>query len=286
MPVYQIGWAIHQEKRGKEFRNILIAPPGHDLIEFDAAGQEFRWMAIQTGDETMLSLCAEGEDPHSYMGAAISHDDYREIQLASASDDEQSNFVVHAKHTRKLGKFANLSAQYRAGAKKLCAKARVEYDLPMELDEAKHIRYTYLKTYKGVERYWNSQIALGRKQGFAETLAGRRVQVEGDWHGPLKWSMESTMINFPVQGTGGDQKYLALSVLSSYLAKHGIKFLFDLHDGIYFLCPKDKTQRACVEMKKILDHLPYEKAWGFTPSIPMPWDCKVGPSWGLLKGVK
>lgn len=63
-----IGWAVHQEKRGAPFRRILVPPPGYDLIEFDAAGQEFRWMAIKSGDPVMLHLCAPGEDPHSYMG--------------------------------------------------------------------------------------------------------------------------------------------------------------------------------------------------------------------------
>ncbi len=29
--------------------------------------------------------------------------------------------------------------------------------------------------------------------------------------------------------------------------------------------------------------IPYESVWRFKPPIPMPWDCKVGPSWGDLK---
>jgi DNA polymerase I-like protein with 3'-5' exonuclease and polymerase domains len=93
------------------------APPGYTLMEFDAAGQEFRWMAIMSGDETMLQLCQPGEDPHSYMGARIVGREYRELQAAAKTDDEQ------AFHDRFLGKFANLSCT-SASAPRSCAQPR------------------------------------------------------------------------------------------------------------------------------------------------------------------
>jgi len=64
-----VGIALHQWKRGKEYRRLIQPPPGCDLCEFDFMGQEFRWMAVASGDETMLGLCAPGEDAHAYMGA-------------------------------------------------------------------------------------------------------------------------------------------------------------------------------------------------------------------------
>jgi hypothetical protein len=548
---YQIGWAIQQEKRGAEYRNVLIAPEGYVLLEFDASGQEFRWMAIQSRDETMLALCAKGEDPHSYMGAAIYHEDYKNLQklvkagdkgashmrklgklsnlcmaegtliltdrgvccIEQVKDDDKvwdgEEFVSHAgvvcsglkdvisyagltatpEHrvlvngkweplkstahngweiepamgegwTRKCrsalrivggivsrsvsevrcslrestlrlwgrarsqppvlgdrtvhamqgvrdasascgsrsidlrdssgqaasetservvpalhqpegqvlsqlrgawdrvsvclgegwsglhqeassafnlssarhrprgqrwslrawksalgyaqaepsqplkawvydivdcgprhrfcanGKVVHNSLQYRTGAPRLMVKARVEYDLPMELPEAQRLWRTYRKTYPGVPVYWDVAVARVRRKGFAETLGGRRVQVVGDWTGSMAWSMEGTAINYPVQGTGGDQKYLALAVLKPYMVEHGIKFLLDLHDGIFVLCPQHKALKAAVEMNHILDNLPYKKAWGFTPPIPLVWDAKMGPAWGELKEVK
>lgn len=277
---YQIGWAIQQEKRGAEYRNILIAPEGYVLLEFDASGQEFRWMAIQSKDETMLSLCAIGEDPHSYMGAAIYHEDYKNLQKLVKANDKG------ASHKRKLGKLSNLSLQYRTGAPRLMVKARVEYDLPMELPEAQRLWRTYRKTYPGVPQYWDVAVARTRRKGYAETLGGRRVQVVGDWTGSTAWQMEGTAINYPIQGTGGDQKYLALAVLKPYLVQHGIKFVLDLHDGIYFYCPEHHARKAAADMKTILDHLPYKQAWDFTPPVPLPWDAKIGPSWGELKEVE
>ena len=278
--ILPVGFALHQEKRGPLYRSVLVAPPGHDLIEVDAAGQEFRWMAILSGDETMLGLCEPGEDPHSFMGAGIGHTDYRElIDLVKRHD-------YNAELLRKLGKLANLSLQYRTSAKKLRVKARVDYGLPMEMPEAEKIWATYHGKYKGVQKYWRAQILKGKKCGYAETLAGRRVAVEGDWTGSMGWSMESTMINYPIQGTGGEQKYLALAVCKNLLSQHDAHFAWDLHDGLYFFSPKHRTQKLLAEMKKRLDHLPYERAWGFSPPIPLPFDAKWGSSWGALKDWK
>jgi len=274
----QTGFALHQMKNGDDFRSVIRAPEGYTLIEFDAAGQEFRWMAIATGDETMLSLCEPGEDAHSFMGAQIAHADYHEmIRLAKVEGD------ADAKQSRKLGKVANLSLQYRTTAPKLRSVARVQYGLPMELPEAKHIRDTYLRSYPGVPTYWNRQIAQTRATGYVETFAGRRVQVQGAWDGPMGWKMGSTAINYRIQGTGADQKYLALSVLRNYLPRVDARFGWDLHDGIYLFVPDEHVERVTHEGKYLLDNLPYKKAWGFEPPVPLPWDCKRGKSWGKLK---
>lgn len=273
----QIGFALHQMKRGKDFRANIVAPPGYTLMEFDAAGQEFRWMAIASGDETMLELCQPGEDPHGFMGARIRHMDYRElVQKVHAGDKD-------AKDGRQLGKVANLSLQYRTSAKKLRVVARVQYNLPMELPEAEKIHRTYQQTYTKVPAYWRNQIALTKRLGYVETFAGRRVQVVGNWSGTQGWSMESTSLNYKIQGTGGDQKYLALSVLKPYITRIGAIFAWELHDGIYLYVPDAMVERAATEIPYLLANLPYKKAWGFTPPIPLPWDCKFGRNWGELK---
>jgi DNA polymerase I-like protein with 3'-5' exonuclease and polymerase domains len=271
------GFALHQEKRGAEFRKVVQAPPGYTIVEFDAAGQEFRWMAIASGDETMLQLCLPGEDPHSFMASRIVSRDYREFLAAIKAEE------THATEKRPLGKVANLSLQYRTSAPKLRTVARVQYDLPMELPEARLIHRTYQASYPGVPKYWDRQIAQTKRTGYVETFAGRRVQVVGQWDGPMGWSMGSTSINYRIQGTGADQKYLALSVIRPYLVKIGGYFAWDLHDGIYFYIPDASVDRAVQDMKFLLDNLPYRKAWGFDPPVPLPWDCKAGKTWGRLK---
>jgi DNA polymerase I-like protein with 3'-5' exonuclease and polymerase domains len=281
-----IGFALHQMKREKEFREIITVPEGFDLVEFDAAGQEFRWMAIASGDPTMLSLCMPGEDAHSYMGAQIVMQDYRELVAKVKAEDKAAG------QNRYLGKFANLSLQYRTSARKLRVKARTDYDIPLEMPEARRIHATYQRAYPGVPIYWERQIAIVQQLGYVETFGGNRVRVEGDWNGQWGWSMGSTAINTRIQGTGADQKHLAIAVIKHPLQQAGGRMLFDLHDGLYLAIPSAIREKTVIELKRLLDNLPYKQAWGFTPPIPMPWDCKVGRggtpecAWGRMKEVK
>ena len=272
-----IGWALHQEKRGRDFRAVVTAPVGYDIVEFDAAGQEFRWMALATQDPVMMQLCQPGEDPHSFMGSRIDHSDYQAFMAFIAADDKAW------KPKRQLGKVANLSLQYRTSWRKLRVVARVQYDIPMTEQEAQFIRQVYLNTYVGVPQYWGTAIQEVMRKGYAETFAGRRVRVKGDWNGDNGWSMGSTAINYKIQGTGADQKYLAMMMIRDYLPTIGARFLLDLHDGIYLLVPTSKAKAAAKHIKDMLDNLPYASCWGVLPSIPMPWDCKIGKTWGDLK---
>lgn len=279
----QTGFALHQMKRGKEYRETVIAPEGHEIVEFDASGQEFRWMACASGDPTMLSLCEPGEDPHSFMGARIEEKDYHEFMKAVKAKEE---WAAGPQGGRMLGKVANLSLQYRTSAPKLRSVSRVQYNLPMELPQARRIHTTYQRTYPRVPIYWDNQIRIVRKVGYVETFDGRRVQITGDWNGDFGWSMGSTAINYRIQGTGAGQKYLAIAVLKNMLVDYNVRFAWDLHDGLYFYAPKAIAEKFQVEGKKKLDNLPYTKAWGYTPPIPMPWDTKRGASWGSLKEMK
>lgn len=160
--------------------------------------------------------------------------------------------------------------------------ARVQYGMPMTPEQAEVVHATYRKTYPGVPAYWKRQIQETKARGYVETFAGRRVQVVGDWDKD-GWRLGSTAINYRIQGTGGDMKYLALAVLRPHLRQLGAHFAWDLHDGLYFYVPDAVVPRAAATVTKLLNTLPYESEWGFSPPIPLPWDCKAGKSWGDLR---
>lgn len=274
------GIALHQWKRGKEYRKILRAPEGYTLVELDFAGQEFGWMAVASEDETMLSLRAPGEDAHAYMGAQIAEVDYHQLIADVKAGD------AHAALMRKMGKFANLSFQYRVSAKTATVKARVDYELDVEELFIGQILGKYKLAYPGVSQYWKTQILKCKHLGYAETFAGRRVQLTGSWAGNSAWPMESTAINYPIQGTGGDQKYLALAVARNELSKWGGYFYYELHDGLFFIFPNDVAERAAHRFLHVLSNLPYKQAWNVNLPIDFPVDAKLGPSWGELKDLK
>jgi DNA polymerase I len=166
--------------------------------------------------------------------------------------------------------------------------ARVQYGLTMSEGEARNIHTTYRRAYPGVKRYWDKAISAGRLHGYAETVAGRRIQLgTGDtWMVDNVWGLESAAINSPIQGSGADQKYLALAAARNYLPSVDGRFYYELHDGLFFIVPDRYAERAVVEMKQLLSELPYKKAWGKDLPILFPVDAKWGKSWGGLEEYK
>jgi DNA polymerase-1 len=284
------GIAIHQWVNDPEYRALIEVDDDSELIEADFAGQEFRWMAVESGDAVMLNLCLPGQDAHSYMAGQISHDHTYEWIMANREEDPI------AKAVRKLGKVGNLSCQYRTGPGTLMKVAAIQHGVHLIYDDAKLVTDTYRKTYRSVPKYWSRQIYIAKSQGWVETLAGRRVHLGDfhDWKGrdaegvPFDWTWahESTSINFPIQGVGADQKYLALLVARNYLPQVGGKFLMELHDGMFFRVPKPYAERAARDLKSLLSNLPYKRAWGVDLPIEFPVDVKRGPHWGALKEIK
>lgn len=280
----QTGFALHQMKRQADFRALVEAPEDHDIVELDAANQEYRWFAILSRDPVMLAMCEPGEDGHGYMGGQIAGQTYEWMKETAHTQD--ATLYAMWKAARQMGKFANLAFQYRIGVSAATQKARVEHGMNVTERHIEGVKNTYLSSYKQVKKYWRDAIRIAAQRGYAETLAGRRVQLVGNWQGTLGWSLESTAINFPIQGVGADQKFLALACIKRLLVKYGGRFYYELHDGLYFVIPKKNTLAFVTEAKALLDNLPYKKAWGFIPPVPLPWDCKVGTSWGTLKEFK
>lgn len=271
----QTGIALHQWSRDKRVRAELEAPEGYLLGEWDFSGQEMRLMADASMDDTMLSLFLDGIDGHSFMGASIKDLDWQWIHENQDSDPI-------AKSARYLGKFANLSLQYRIGIDTMRIRALTQYKLNLSDAEARLIKQKYLTTYERVPVYWKNAIDTARKNGFAVTRGGHRIGLPSD----MQYQDEQTAINFPIQGTGGDMKLLAIATIKNHMADLGLRFAWDLHDALFMYIPDNsKAKSTALFVKDLLSNLPYEKAWGWTPAVPMPVDCKIGKSWGLLKDI-
>jgi len=279
---YPIGMALHQQPRGKELRKRILPPPGYYLVEFDASGQERRIIADLSQDPAMLDVfnrAAPNDDIHSFTGAhfaGISFEKFLELKA-------QGNKQVTGPHGfRYQGKFTNLSCQYRIGAPTFRIKTRVDYGMTLDFLTAKGFIDTHNRIYKGIPKYWKSAIRIAKEMGYAETYNGRRFALT-DWR-YNRWPTEQSAINMPIQGAGGDQKELAVMMMTE---KHP-EFIygFDLHDALFmYLKKEDLSKELIMAAKETLNNLPYEEMWGWKPSIPMPWDCSIGENWGSMIGV-
>lgn len=275
----KIGVPIHQWPRPKALRRIIKAPAGKVIVEFDASGQEMRFMGCASEDPTLLQIFNAPppyDDIHSFMGARLAGMNFEAFLKCKA---EGVASIVGPTGYRNQGKFNNLSSQYRIGLKKLRIKSRVDYGMNVDFMTIKRWNTTYHQTLKGVSRYWRAAIAKAKIQGYAESFAGRRFKLEF-WDSEDKdYATQQSAINFPIQASGGDQKELALALLTSKFPQ--LEFFMDLHDGLYFYADISKNLPDLLnEARNMLNSIDYEKYWGWKPIVPLVWDCSLGTNWG------
>lgn len=270
----QTGIALHQWERGKNARDILTAPEGFLLAEFDFSGQEMRLMAIESEDPIMLDLFGSGGDGHALMGANIENLDYEYVKNNSDSDPR-------AKAARNLGKFSNLSLQYRIGIDTMMSRALTQYNLQLWRAKAEHIKKTYLSTYKRVPVYWKEAVRRANIEGYAFSRGGARVPLNN----LNDYQQQQIAINFRIQGTGAEMKLLGINMCRS-MFDEDLVYGWDLHDALFMYVRDDANALAKVKkIQKILSNLPYKEVWGWDIPIPLPVDAKLGKTWGSLKGV-
>jgi len=280
----KIGDPLHQWPRPKALRRMIQAPEGKALVEFDAAGQEARLISQLAQEATMMKVFNSPppyDDLHSYTGSKLSG---MTFEAFIKGKEQGVKAIVSERGYRYQGKFSNLSLNYRIGAKSLRRKARVDYGMNVDFLKAQSWKDTYMRTYPGIKKYWSKAIEIARTVGYAESLAGRRFGLN-QWHGERKWGTEQSAINFPVQGSGGDQKELALMILTDEYPE--LEFTFDLHDGLFFYIDiNPQLPEIVMDARNRLNGINYMDAWGWKPSVPMPWDAKVGLNWGQSRGLK
>lgn len=277
----RVGVPIHQWPRPKLLRRLIRAPDGKALVEFDAAGQEARLIAQLAYELTMLKIFnspAPYDDLHSYTGSKAAGMTFEAFIRAK---EQGVKAITGPRGYRYQGKFMNLSLNYRIGAKSLRRKARIDYGMNVDILKAMKWKATYLHAYPGIKSYWGKAIKIAKTVGYAESLAGRRFQLT-QWVGERQWGTEQSAINFPVQGSGGDQKELALMILTEEFPE--LAFAFDLHDGLFFYADIDKQLPELVaEARNRLNEINYKSAWGWEPQVPMLWDASVGVNWGQMR---
>jgi DNA polymerase I-like protein with 3'-5' exonuclease and polymerase domains len=276
----QTGIAIHQFPRKSEARNCIVAPDGYLLVELDFATQESRLICDWSGDPVMQEIFDNGLDFHTYMAAIIAGIDYENMVDRVASGDKQ------AKEDRYLAKVVNLSCQYRTGWRKLIDVGRAQYDVIFDEPTAKRLHGLYRDTYKGVPQYWDDSIEKAKLNGFAETRGGRRCEIT-DWSRANSWSAESTAINFPIQGTAADMKFLMIAMTDDHVCDAAGYYMLDLHDAGFFVIPDTSEGYDCaLKLRDISSSLPYEAVFGWTPRVKLPVDLKIGKAWGSLTEIK
>jgi DNA polymerase-1 len=260
---------------GKRIRGGFVAEKGSVLVSIDYSQIELRIAAGLSGDEKLVAVFRDGRDVHTEVAA----------QVFGVPHD------MVDREMRRRAKIINFGILYGMGVNAL--RANLGEGLPAQAgvsrDDAAKYLDEYFKNFSGLARYIERTKAEAARQGYTETLYGRRRYFPG-FRSPLpnlRAQAERMAINAPMQGTQADIIKRAMVEIDERIEKEGLrdkaKLLLQVHDELVFEIAHDDAERIAREFRDIMEGIVDP---GLLSGVPILAEIAMGKSWGTTERIE
>jgi DNA polymerase-1 len=239
---------------GRRIREAFVAPPGWSIASCDYSQIELRIMAHLSQDAGLLAAFAAGDDIHRATAAEIFGVPPAEV-LA-----EQ----------RRMAKVINFGLIYGMSAFGLAR------NLGLERGAAQTYIERYFARYPGVAAYMERTREQAKRQGYVETVFGRRLWLPeiNSPNGPRRAAAARAAINAPMQGTAADLIKLAMLAVDAALQTRRSRVVMQVHDELVLEVAPDETEWVRVEVPRLM-------AGVAELSVPLVAELGLGANWEL-----
>ena len=203
-----------RSEEGRRIREAFIAPEGYKILAADYSQIELRIMAHLSKDQGLMDAFAKGQDIHQATAAEI---------FSINIDDVIPN-------QRRSAKAINFGLIYGMSAFGLSKQ------LQITRAEAQNYIEQYFERYPGVKNYMDETKYSAKKNGYVETVLGRRLylaDIESSNYQRRQYA-ERSAINAPMQGTAADLIKMAMTDLHSKIRNESLdaKIIMQVHDEL------------------------------------------------------
>jgi DNA polymerase-1 len=208
--------------RGEAIRRGFIPEAGWAFVAADYSQIELRLMAHLSGDPAFVAAFRAGGDIHRETAAVIfgvGHD-------------------AVTPEMRGRAKTINFGTIYGQGPFALSKQ------LGITQEEAKAFITQYFERFAGVRTYLDRQVELARRQGYVETLFGRRRYIPdiNAKNFNIRAFAERTAQNTPLQGSAADLIKRAMIAVHRRLGEERLhaRLLLQVHDELVLEAPPEE----------------------------------------------
>ena len=242
-------------ENGRRVRAMFV--PGdqqHTLLAADYSQIELRVIAALAEDEAMIEAFRNGEDIHRATAAKVF-----EVAPEEVTREQRSN-----------AKTVNFGIVYGVSAFGLSQQT------DMSRSEAKAAIDGYFRTYPGIKKYMDDQVAFAREHGYVETITGRRRYLKDieSRNAVVRGHSERNAVNAPIQGSAADIIKLAMIEVDRAMRAAGMKskMLLQVHDELVFDVVNEEMD--------VLQQLVVEKMEAAVSlAVPMVAEIGTGANW-------
>ena len=248
-----------RDEYGRQLRKAFVPrDDDHILIGADYSQIELRVLAHLSGDEGLISDFKNGADIHRATASRVFGIPYDEVTSLDRSKAKAVNFgVIYGMSGFGLAEELGIS----------------RWDAEGYIND-------YFEKHKAVKEYMDGQLAFCKKNGYTETILGRRRYIP-EINAPnrmVKNLGERLAMNSPIQGSAADIIKLAMVSVYKRLKEEGFKsrLILQVHDELIIDALKDEEERVG---KLLLECM--ESAMDL--KVDLVCDLKTGLSWYDLK---
>jgi DNA polymerase I len=239
---------------GRAIRKAFIAPKGYQIAALDYSQIELRIMAHLSNDKTLQDAFHHGLDIHAATASEVFG-----IPLNEVSSEQ-----------RRRAKAINFGLIYGMSAFGLAKQ------IGTSREEAQKYIDIYFNRYPGVKKYMDDSRAWAIKQGYVETLRGRRLylpEIKSTNH-MQRMAAERAAINAPLQGTAADIIKQAMLDVDAWITANMIdaRMVMQVHDELVF---EVATANAAAIVKALVEVM--DKACLL--SVPLLTSSGIGSNW-------
>lgn len=243
---------------GRLVRRAFIAAPEMVLISVDYSQIELRIVAHISGDEAMINAFLAGQDIHAATAAAIYGVPLEQV----------------TKEQRRHAKAINFGLIYGMSPFGLTRTT------DLTLAEAENFVQAYFRQFPRVKDYIENTRALAARQGYVETLLGRRRYFPNLKNPPnpaVRQREEREAINAPIQGTAADIMKIAMVHLPTALESAGLsaRLLLQVHDELVLECPEAEKVATAQVVKNVMEN-------AYQLVVPLLTEARWGLNWGEM----
>ena len=245
-------------EEGRKIREAFIAAEGNKLVSLDYSQIELRILAHMAKIDVLIEAFRDGQDIHAMTAS----------QVFSVPVEGMDPMI------RRQAKAINFGIIYGISAFGLARQ------LGIANGEAKAYIDAYFAKYPGIHDYMEEKKAECRKQGYVETLYGRRIHMPtiADKNPARRNFGERQAINAPIQGSAADIIKRAMIRMPQALAEAKLDavMMLQVHDELLFDVPEDQVEKTVAVVRKIM-----EAAAGPALSLDVPLlvDAGVADNW-------
>ena len=221
---------------GKQIRAAFVPQnPNNVILAVDYSQIELRMLAHLSGDEALIESYKEGIDIHARTAAAINR-----VSLEDVTAD-----------MRRDAKVVNFGVLYGMTA------FRLSRDLKIPMAQAKSFIDGYFEMYQGVQKFIEDTKAAAHRDGYVETLSGRRRYIAGiDSSDRMESQMAERMaVNTPVQGSAADLIKIAMIRIQKRINDENLplRMMLQVHDELVFECPREQVEELSTMVKSEME---------------------------------